>query len=207
MQIRNVTLNIKRFHSSKKHPIVLPFPVSPALRVAQLSHTPKFAGVQPVVLKNWSEICVSAPNVVVGSAADLLRLGEQSAAGVIDISSIDHALVVITRYGAKPLTDLVRVTLWQTFGVPIFELYLGLDDSLLASECEAHDGWHVAPAVNFEFLDGGEMVLDGAGNTGLCTGLSASLDPNPCPCGRAEPHLLDMNQVWRADSQYLAVSA
>jgi len=167
MQLRKATVNMKRFHGRKNPSIALPFPVTPALRLAQLSFNLRFAGVEPVVLRNWSELPLSAPNVVIGSVDDLLRLSEQSALGAIDTSSIDHALVVITRYGAEPLTDVVRVTLWQAFGVPIFELYLGLDDSLLASECDAHEGWHMTPGVNFEFLDGGEMVLDGAGNTGL----------------------------------------
>ena len=33
--------------------------------------------------------------------------------------------------------------MWDAFGVPVFEQCLGLDNELLAMECEAHDGLHL----------------------------------------------------------------
>jgi len=111
---------IKRFRARKNPPIQLPFPVSPALRMAQLSAGPKFAGVQPVMLKRFQNLRSFSPNVVAGTASELQRLAELASLGSLDTSSIDHALVVITFYGGKPMTDVVRVILWQAFGVPIF---------------------------------------------------------------------------------------
>jgi len=208
MLIGKVQANMKRFRGRKNPPIPLPFPVSPALRLAQLSSGPKFAGVQPFRLKRVQDLRTFAPNVVVGTANELRRFAEQAASGSLDTSSIDRALVVATHYGTEPLTDLVRVTLWQAFGVPIFELYLGLDNGLLCAECEAHEGWHLAPGVGCTLLDGGEMILSGGGNNGLRTGFTASLDPDPCPCGRSSPRLLDIEQLAaRREECYFAASA
>jgi phenylacetate-coenzyme A ligase PaaK-like adenylate-forming protein len=159
------------------------------------------------MLKRGSDLQALAPNVVIGSLGEVHHLADLAASGSIDSSSIDHALVILTQYGAKPLSDVARVALWQSFGVPIFELYLSLDHSLLASECEAHEGWHFAPGVGFATLDTGELILDGAGNSGLRTGLSASLDETPCPCGRTSPRILEIEQLGRYDDRYLAVSA
>jgi hypothetical protein len=207
MIIRKVQTRVRQFQGRKNPPILLPFPVSPTLRIAQLSSGPKFAGVQVVTLRRVQNLRLFAPNVVVGSAAELQRLAEHAVSGSLDTSPIDHAVVVITHCGTKPLTDLVRVILWQAFGVPIFELYLGLDNGLLCSECEAHEGWHLAPGISFTLLDGGEMILSGGGNHGLRTGFNASLDPDPCPCGRPTPRLLDIEQISGPDARYLAASA
>jgi hypothetical protein len=158
-------------------------------------------------LKRWSDLPSLAPNVVIGSLNEMQTLSDHAARGTFDASCIDHALVILTPYGARPLTDLTRVTLWQRFGVPIFELYLGLDHSLLASECEAHEGWHLASGIGCGTLDTGELILDGAGNTGLRTGLRASLDQATCPCARTTPRILNIEQLRRLDDRYLAVTA
>jgi hypothetical protein len=206
MSISNVKANWKQFRSRKAPPIKLPFPVSPSLRLAQLTSAPQFENIQAFVVDRWADVPPFAPNVVVGSANDLQGLAAQSDESALDTCSIDHALVAITHYGAKPLTDILRVALWQSFGVPIFELYLGLDNSLLAAECEAHEGWHLAQGVGFALLNGRELILDGAGNAGLRTGLSATLDPKPCPCGRTTVRLLEIEQM-QTDARYLAASA
>ncbi len=201
MSIRKVQNSIKRRRSSKNPPIVLPFPVSPTLRLAQLSPGPKFAGVEPLVLKRWSDLAAFEPNVVVGTLSEMQRLAEQH------VSSIDRALVLLTSFGSKPLNDVARVGLWQAFGVPIFELFLGLDQSLLASECEAHEGWHLSPGIEPLALEDGELILDGAGNSGLRTGLRASVDRTTCPCGLSTTRVLNVEQLRRLDSRYLAVTA
>jgi hypothetical protein len=125
----------------------------------------------------------------------------------LDTSFIDRALVILTPLSAKPLTDMARVALWQAFGVPLFELYLGFDHSLLASECEAHEGWHLAFGVHCTTLDTGELILDGAGNTGLRTRLRALVDKTVCPCGQRSSRLLEIEHLRTPDDRYLAVTA
>ena len=208
MYIRSVKANLGRFRSGRNTPpIRLPFPVSPEMRLVQLSPGPKFAHLRPLVLKHWSHLPLLRPNVVAGSLGELQSLADEATLRSLDVSSIDHALVVLTRHGSKPLTDVMRVMLWQTFGVPIFELYLALDQSLLAWECEAHDGWHMAPGIAFANIGSSELVLDGAGNNGLRTGLCGSLDETPCPCGQTSPRIMNVEPLGLLDEYYLAVSA
>jgi hypothetical protein len=99
------------------------------------------------------------------------------------------------------------VALWQSFGVPIFELYLGLDQALLGAECEAHEGWHLAEGISPMTLESGELILDGAGNSGLRTGLCALVEEATCPCGLSSPRVLDVEQMRRIETRYLAVTA
>ncbi len=203
--IRKVQTRLRRIRSPRNLPILLPFPVSPTLRLAQLSPGPKFANIKPLVLKRWSDIKEFAPSVVVGSLHEMERLVEHITAGALDAASIDRALVILTHFGSKPLNDVARVSLWQSFGVPIFELYLGLDQSLLASECEAHEGWHLVRGIDSTTLETGELILDGAGNSGLSTGLRASVDRTTCPCGLATPRILNIEPL--ENGHFLAASA
>jgi len=207
MSIRKVRAHFKRKVRRNSPAIPLPFPVSSTLRLAQLSPGPKFENVEPLVLKRWSDLQAFEPNIVVGTLTEMKRLMDYVTAGTLDTACIDRALVILTLFGAKPLNDVARVALWQSFGVPIFELYLGLDQTLLAAECEAHEGWHLAPGIEPMTLDSGELILDGAGNSGLRTGLRASVDEATCPCGLTSPRVLDIEQLRRIEARYLAVSA
>lgn len=185
----------------------LPFPVSPKLNCAQLGHAPLFEGVEPFKPHRWLELGNYGPHIVIGSAADLQRLAEQVELGIVDLESVDHAMVVLTNYGANPISDVLRVTLWQTFGVPVYELYIGPDNTLVASECEAHEGWHIEPEVRFGLL-GGELILDSPGNFGLRTGLTGSFEDVPCPCGRPTVRLLDIEPFSEMERpRHMAVSA
>src|ERR1022692_967180 len=117
MSISKVQVNFTRKLSTKT-PISLPFPVSPILRLAQLSPGARFADAEPFTPKRWSDLQVFGPHVVIGSLVELQRLAKQVQSGSLDMSSIDRALVLLTRFGSDPLNDLSRVALWQTFGVP-----------------------------------------------------------------------------------------
>jgi hypothetical protein len=202
-----VKVQIRRFRSRPVARIKLPFPTAPKLRLAQLSRGPRFESVEPFKPKRWVELESYRPRVLIGRAADLQRLGEHVELGMIELESVDHAIVVLTYYGSQPITDVLRVMLWQRFGVPIYELYLGPDESLLASECAAHEGWHLEPGTQLAMLDD-ELILDSEGNYGLRTGLTGSLESTPCACGRAGERLLDVEAVSRQEPRRrLAASA
>ncbi|HEY6990681.1 MAG TPA: hypothetical protein VH369_19955 [Bryobacteraceae bacterium] len=174
--------------------VKLPFPASPELRLAQLSPGPRFDSVTPFTPERWFELEAYRPRALAGETADLERLLEQVQFGMLDLASIDRAVLVLTRYRGRPMSDVSRVTLWQGFGVPTFELYLGPDNSLLAAECEAHEGWHLAPGAECWDNDG-ELILDGPGNYGLRTGLTATLEEAACPCGRTTPRLVNIEAI------------
>jgi len=187
--------------------VKLPFPASPKLRVAQLSPGPHFDSVSPFTPERWLELEAYRPRVLVGDVAALDRLLEQVQLGMLELASVDRALVVLTRYRARPMSDVSRVALWQGFGVPIFELYLGPDNGLLAAECGAHEGWHLEPGIDC-WRDGDELILDNPGNYGLRTGLSATIESAACPCGQATPRLVNIEAIHHfAAPRRLAASA
>ena len=202
-----VKVQIRRFRSRPVARIKLPFPVAPRLRLALLARGPRFESVEPFTPKRWVELESYRPRVLIGRAAELQRLAEHVELGMLDLDCVDHAIVVLTHYGGKPISDVLRVALWQRFGVPIYELYIGPDGSLLASECAAHEGWHLEPGTQFALLDD-ELILDSEGNFGLRTGLTGSLESTPCACGRAGERLLDLEAVSREEPRrHLAASA
>ena len=202
--------------------IQLPFPADPRVRVAQLSRAPLFQDVEAFIPDRYLELESYRPRVLVGYASELQRLSEEVDLGLVDLTCVDHAIVLLTACGSKPMSDLLRVVLWQSFGVPVFELYIGPDHRLLAFECEAHDGWHLEPKVELVFLDKEfihpevnfdqelsqpELILDSPGNHGLRTGLSGRIATETCPCGRETPRLMEIAAIQQAPLHAFSASA
>ena len=77
-----------------------------------------------------------------------------------------HAIFVLQEEGACPATGRQRDRLWEWFCVPSFVLVLDGAGKVLAYECEAEEGLHVAA------------------DAGL-----AAPDTSLCPCGRAGPRI------------------
>lgn len=176
--------NIGRFRPKNRRQRRLPFPATPSQRIAQISAvTHPFDLAQLFPCDRWNELQTFRPRVLVGSLSDLRRLSSLAETGEFSLSSVDHALFVLTICGLAPLTDVDRVSLWQAFGVPLFELFLDSHGRLLAAECEAHDGWHIETGSVFTLLDG-KLVVDMPMRKGIETGLSGELDATICPCGR-----------------------
>lgn len=176
----------------------------PNLRVAQIAKTASFDSVKAFRHGEWGALEHYRPRVLAGNAADLREAAQRVSAGAIELSSVDHAIFVVTDCGAAPLTDVSRVVLWQAFGVPVYELFVG-KGGILAAECETHDGWHVEPGASF-WVAHGELLLDGFGAKGTRTGLSGSIETTTCPCGRQGLRL--MNIALHAEpAQRLAATA
>lgn len=110
----------------------------------------------------------------------------------LDLSGVDHAIFVLTECGDKPLTDVLRVVLWQTFGVPVYELLIGTGGVLLASECEVHEGWHAESPAAFSLIDG-ELVVEMPGRNAVRTSWTAYLEEEPCSCGRPGVRIMDVD--------------
>lgn len=187
-------INLLHARPAEQKRILLPFPAHPNVRIAQLTETPSFVGVQTFVPERWLELETFRPRVLVGYAGELQRLAERVDLGMLDLVCVDHAVVLLTPCGSKPLSDVLRVVLWQSFGVPVFELFVGPDKSLLAFECEAHEGWHLEPGVQLGAFEE-ELILDSPGNYGLRTGLRGRILEDTCPCGRETPRLMDIAAV------------
>lgn len=125
----------------------------------------------------------------------------------VDLSCVDQAVFVLTQCGQNPLNDVSRVSLWQAFGVPLFELFVSSRGRLLASECEAHDGWHVEPGNHFSLADG-KLTVDEPLQKSVHTGLTANLDETVCACGREGLRLVNIegHAAW-AVQQELSLAA
>ena len=139
-------------------------------------------------------MCSFQPQVLVGSVSDLRRLAELVQRRAMDLSSLDRAIFAVTRCGDQPVTDISRVVLWQTFGVPVYEIFVGPRGVLLAWECEAHDGWHVDPGTRFSVLKN-EIMLDVPGRQPIPTGLTGSIDNETCPCGCPGTRLVNVEAL------------
>ncbi len=184
--------SIRRFRSQSSGRRKLPFPLAPNLRIAQVTaDVASFDSVEVFPRERWDELVRYRPRVLVGAAADFQQLAELSRIGALDLSTVDHVIFVLTECGHKPATDVLRVLLWQAFGVPVYELLIGVAGSLLASECEAHEGWHVETGAKFS-RNGDELVVDALGRNPLRTGLRGVIETEPCPCGRAGSRLIDV---------------
>lgn len=188
----------------KKRPgRALPFPAGPHLRMAQLAKT---AGFDSVVA--FPEECVSdlqsfKPQVLVAPAQALLAAARAIFAGDLSLESIDVAIFVLIQIGDTPVPPPERDLIWRAFRVPVYELYVDSASNLLASECEAHDGWHVrSPNVQF-FLEGRELLLCCPHQPPIRTGLTASCTDGRCACGDMAPLLRGVTENFRS----LAASA
>lgn len=187
--------NIRRLRRPHNHRRQLPFPAAPNLRVAQLgSAATAFDSVAPFAREHWSELEGFRPRVLVGSPSDLRRVAELSQRGILALDSIDHAIFALTRCGDQPLSDVSRVVLWQAFGVPVYELFVGPRGVLLASECEAHEGWHIEQGATFSAVEG-EIVLETAKHGRSATGLTGRIESEPCACGRAGLRLIGVEPL------------
>lgn len=101
---------------------------------------------------------------------------------------------------AESLTPVEREAIERRFGRVVFDRYGCEEVSLVASECEAHDGLHLAAEgvyVEVEGADGdrpGEVVVTDLTNRGMPflryeVGDLATLAPGRCACGRGLPRL------------------
>ena len=198
-------VNVRRFRSQGPRR-QLPLFATANLRIAQLGKRADFDSVRVFRPGEWSSIEAYRPRILVGTAADLQELAERVELNVIELSSVDHAIFVLTGCGDEPLRDVLRVVLWQTFGVPVYELFMAPGGSLAASECETHEGWHVEPGATFSLLND-ELVLDGFGRKRVRTGLSAFIEHEPCACGREGTRLMNVERRVAQPAHRLAATA
>lgn len=177
--------------------VKLPFPFHAQTRVVQLCPSvPYLPGLKPFRAESITDIQGYRPNMLVGTARELQELAGQVELGTVDLSSVDYAVIALTRCGQSPISDVTRVVLWQTFGVPVYEIFVGLDNSILGYECELHEGWHIAPKIRFAELNG-ELLLEAPGPVMLQTALKGFVTDDKCPCGRAGSRLLEVEPVQR----------
>ncbi len=91
--------------------------------------------------------------------------------------SLQTAIVVLTSIEESPVSDERRDLLWRAFGVPVFEQLRGRDGSVIARECEVHDGLHIdEPAAVMQLREEREIVTE------------------QCECGAQTPRLRGVSE-------------
>jgi len=152
------------------------------------------------------------PDVIKGYASSLFILADELKGLVKEI----NPRLVFT--GAELLEESSRKIISSAFSAEVFDLYACSEFSLLAWECEAHNGYHInADSVLMEFLDDeGESVSSGEMGNVVCTGLFNYVMPliryelddlavpvdDGCSCGRTLP--LIRHVEGRADDLLVA---
>jgi|SRR5690349_11600239 len=205
-QMPRFASNIKRFRPQNRSRRQLPLPPASNVRVAQVSAlATSFDSGESFYRNRWNELETFRPGVLVGSAADLRGLAELAQRHILDLTSVDHAIFVLTVCGEQPVNDVLRVVLWQAFGVPVYEHFVA-QGRLVASECQAFEGWHIEPCSAFSVIDG-ELILHTPEATSVPTGLTGRIDTEPCACGRASLRVRDIEALTPIDDRALAATA
>ena len=94
---------------------------------------------------------------------------------------------------AEVLSDSMRATIEQAFGVPCYSQYGCNDAGVSAYECERRAGFHLVTERAWpEVLDDGRLVATDLANDAFFlprydTGDLVTMAPAPCPCGRGFP--------------------
>ncbi len=126
--------------------------------------------------RGWdAESAAFAPAAIVGTVSQLEGLMKES------IPSLTHALVALIRPGEPGLSRQQRENLWKAFRVPVFQQIVDERGTLLAAECEGHDGLHIESP---KFVVAEEQI-----------------DNTPCGCGRTTPRVKTADPV-RAVAAY-----
>ena len=116
-------------------------------------------GVRCFEPEELAEVESYDPQIIGGSVQTLLRFAPVVRAA--------RAIVPFSGARLGDVTTRDRDLLWTAFQVPVFEQRLGMDGTVIARECEAHDGLHLAVTGWFH----------------------GPLRKEFCECGRTEPRI------------------
>ena len=183
-------VEIGRFRSHKASRRRLPVTVPSQVRIAQVSSPAAlFERARYFSQAQLAELQSYEPQILLGSTEDLLNLAERVGKGSLNLSKLDRAAFALTDCRDALLRDCQRVVFWQAFGVPVYELLLGGDSVLLAAECEAYEGWHIADGITFSSVGGQLWYSTRRGHSGG-TGFTGEIQAEQCPCGRDSKRLV-----------------
>jgi hypothetical protein len=139
------------------------YPVPPAPPTAVLKPWFRPRGLIRVFPQGWDASAANfAPCAIAGTWPQIENLFAEK------IPSLTHALIVLSQPDDLLLSAAQRDKLWRAFRVPVFEQIIGEYGTLLAAECEAHDGLHIeSPSFTTKL----------------------PRDESPCGCGLKTPRL------------------
>ncbi len=129
-----------------------------------------------------------APEAICGSLEELLRLAARVEARAAAPPITARRLVIRTPLGERLASESARDSLWRAFELPVFEELTGSEGEMLAAECEAHSGLHLATESAIFEAWYGELVVTSLVAirypiVRLRTGWVGAIDRCACPCG------------------------
>jgi hypothetical protein len=146
------------------------FPLPVAARIALLEANFRTdRNIRAFAIGDLPSLRAWAPEALVLPLDLALSLADQKRRGLFDLPGLNTAIVVLTSIDDSPLAGHHRDLLWSAFGVPVFEQLRAPDGTVVARECEVHDGLHFEPD-ELPSLSG-EIVTD------------------MCACGSEKPRL------------------
>lgn len=174
------------------HNPAAPAPLPPGPRF--LAHPEIRAAVLGAGLGNLEEIRQFRPEAIAAAAETLLQLAEAARSGEIVPRRL-RAVVVFTGIAQGALSNEDRETFWRIFDAPVFEQCLGPGGSLVAWECDAHEGLHtVEENAIVERGESSELILTSLTARRhpairVVTDFRADLETRTCGCGLPGPLL------------------
>ncbi len=144
-----------------------------------------------------------APEALAGPAPELRRLAELVENRSISIPHPVHSVIAFSLLPQAFLSEEARNLFWRVFKVPVFSEILSPSCEVLAWECEAHQGYHIAGDSAIFEIDhtGGEEELLATSLVDrrrpvlrMATGISGRVEHATCDCGQAGPRLVDVRR-------------
>ena len=105
-------------------------------------------------LLQWTvkQIEFARPQALAGTLQDLIEVASLRELGILKLRSLSFPLIVITHDDETRLTESDHERLWRLFRLPALEQVRDRSGRLLAWECEARDGFHLATDPPAELL-------------------------------------------------------
>jgi|GEM_PF-2106361 len=123
----------------------LDYPLPGAERVAVLGTRLRAErNVRSYVYWRTAELEDWRPDALAGHRSELFAIGELRRREFMALKGLRFPLVVFSALREGPLSTEQLDRLWDLYGLPVYEQIRGADETLLAWECPARNGWHVA---------------------------------------------------------------
>lgn len=141
------------------------------------------------------------PDLIAAPLNVLLRWAHAEGRVARALPRVHRAIIAFVGTEDGALPDGARDLLWRTFEVPVFEQRIGADGSVLAWECEAHDGLHlVEQNVVLEQGLNRELILTSLTDRcypvlRLIAGVAGTIDAEPCGCGQPGLRLVGLSDA------------
>jgi hypothetical protein len=143
------------------------------------------------------------PESFAGPVPELRKLAELVESRSIRVSHPVHSVIAFSLLPQAFLSEEARDLFWRVFKVPVFSQILSPSRELLAWECEAHAGYHIAgDSAIFETDDTDgepELLVTSLVDRRrpvlrMATGMSGRFEHATCDCGQTGPRLAEVRR-------------